>query len=84
MVNIDFKDKYLGVTTPTELRNEVSKCRKMYYDKEIRVMVDKSVNYFYTCFLLKHYELPQEFLLPLDIVEKLSNNLSPEVRYFLI
>ena len=57
MVKISLKDTYLVGTNPTELQNEVSTCRKMYYDRETRVIVNQSVNEFYIWFLLKlmHY-----------------------------
>ena len=44
MVKTVLKDSYLGRTTPTALKNEVSTCRKMYYDRDTRVMVNQSVN----------------------------------------
>ena len=46
MVITVLKDTYLGGTTPTALKNEVSIFRKMYYDRETRVMVNQSVNEF--------------------------------------
>ena len=38
------KDAYLGGTTPTALKNEVSTFRRMYYDRQNHVMVNKSLN----------------------------------------
>ena len=51
MVKSALKDTYLGGKTPTELKNEVSTCRQIYYDIETHVMVNQSVNEFYTRFL---------------------------------
>ena len=55
MVKKALKDTYLGGKTPKALQNEVFKCRIMYYDKEARVMVNQSVNDFYTWFFFKIY-----------------------------
>ena len=44
MVKTALKDTYLGLTTPTELQNEVAICQKMYYDKENQIMINQSVN----------------------------------------
>ena len=44
MVKTDLKDKYLGGTTPTALKNEFSLWQKIYYDIETHVMVNQSVN----------------------------------------
>ena len=44
MVKSASKYTYLGGTTPTELENEVSIFRKIYYNKENRFMVNQSVN----------------------------------------
>ena len=84
MVKTSLKDTYLGGTTPTALKNEVSKCWKMYYDRETRVMVNQSVNKFYTRFLFKIDALPQDVAFPLDITATFFKNLSPDVRDFLI
>ena len=84
MVKTALKYTYLGGKTHTELKNEVSTCRKMYYDREIRVMVNQSVNAFYTQFLFKIDALPQYVVLPLDISEIFFKNLSLDVREFLI
>ena len=78
------KDTYLGGTTPTELQNEVSTCRKMYYDKENKVIINQSVNEFYTRFLFKIDALLQGVGLLLKISATFSNNLIPDVREFLI
>ena len=56
----------------------------MYYDKETWVMVNQSVNEFYTRFLSKIGALPQYFVFPLEIVVTLFNKLSPKVIDFLI
>ena len=53
MVKKALRDTYLGGTTPTELQNEVSTCRKIHYNKYTRVIVNQSVNEFYTRFLFK-------------------------------
>ena len=50
----------------------------MYYNKETWVMVNQSVNYFYTWYLFKNDALPQDVVFPLDI------NFSTNVREFLI
>ena len=71
-------------TTITELKNEVSKSQKMCYDKDTRVMVNQSVNEFYTRFLFKIYALPLDVALPSDISATFFNNLSPDGREFLI
>ena len=56
----------------------------MYYDKENQVIINHSVNEFYTRFLLKIDVLLQEVGFPLDIASKFFHNLSPGVRDFLI
>ena len=84
MVKTALKDKYLGGKTPTALQNEVSTCRKMYYYREIRVIVNQSVNEFYTRLLFKIDTIPQDVAFPLDIDTNLFNNLSPDIRDFLI
>ena len=56
----------------------------MYYDKENQVMINQSVNEFYTQFLFKIDALPQEVGFPLDIAAKFFKNLSPNVREFII
>ena len=84
MVKTALKDAYLGGTTPTEVQNEVATCRQIYYDKENQVMINQSLNEFYTCLLLKIDSLPQEVGFPLDIAATFFNNLSPDVRDFLI
>ena len=58
IVNTALKDEYLGTTTPAALKSEVSTCRKIYYDRETRVMVNHSVNEFYTRFFIKIDALP--------------------------
>ena len=65
MVKIALNDIYVGETTPTALKNEVSTYRKMNCKKETRVMVNKSVNDFYTRFLFKMDALPQDVAFPL-------------------
>ena len=74
----------MGGTIITALKNEVSTCRNMYYDRENRVMVNQSVSEFYNQFLLKIYALPQDVTFPLDIAATFFNNLSPDAREFLI
>ena len=80
MVKTALRDTYLVGTTPKALKSEVSTCRKIYYDRDTRVMVNQSVNEFYTRFLFKIDALPQDVSLPLDIAENLFKNLSPDVR----
>ena len=41
IVKTALTDAYLGGTTPIALQNEVYTCRKMHYDKENRVMINK-------------------------------------------
>ena len=84
MVKTALKDKYLGGTTTTALQNKVSTFRKMYYDRETWVMVNKSVNEFYTWSLFNIDVIPQDVEFPLDVSAAFSNNLSPGVREFLI
>ena len=67
MVKIPPEDTYIGVTTTTSLNNEVSTCRIMYYDKYTQVMVNQSVNEFYTRFLFKIDAFPQDVLFTLYI-----------------
>ena len=84
MVKTALKDTYLGGKTPTALQNEVSACRKMYYDRETWVMVNQSANEFYTQSLFKIDALTQDVAFLLDIAATFFNNLSPDVREFLI
>ena len=84
MVKTALKDIYLVGTTPTELQNEVSTCQQIYYDKETWVMANQEVNEFCTCFLFKIDSLPQVVVFPLDIAANFFNNLSTNVRDFLI
>ena len=46
----------------------------MYYDRETRVMVNQSVNYFYARLLFKIDALPHDFAFPLYISSTLFNN----------
>ena len=48
MVKTALKDIYLGGTTPTALQNEVSTCGQIYYNKDTQVIVNQSLNEFYT------------------------------------
>ena len=84
MVKTALKDTYLVGTTPTALQNEVSSLRKNYYERETWVMVNHSVNEFYTPFLFKIDPLPQDLVFPLYIAATFFNNFSPYVREFLI
>ena len=84
MVKIALKDTYLGGTTPTSLQNEVSTCRKNYYDRETQVILNQSVNEFSTHLILEIDALPQDVILTLDIAATFFNTLSPDVREFLI
>ena len=56
----------------------------MYYDRETQVLVNQSVNEFYTCSLFKNDTIPQDVSFPLDIAATFFKNLSPHVREFLI
>ena len=60
MVKTVLKYTYIGGKNPTELKNEVATCRKMYDDKENQVTINQSVNDFFTRLPLKIYALPQE------------------------
>ena len=84
MDKTSLQDTYLGRATPTVLQNEVAICRKMYYDKDNQVMINQSVNEFYTCFIFKINALPQELGFPVDITATFFNNLVPDVREFFI
>ena len=84
MVKTILKDKYFGGKNPTALQNEASTFRKMYYDRNIRVMVNHSVNEFYIRFLFKIDALPQDVAVTLYIAATFFKNLSPDVREFLI
>ena len=84
MVKTALKDTYFGGGTPTALQNEFTTCRKIYYDKDNKVMINLLVNEFYTQFLFKIDALLQEVGFPLDITAKLFNNFSPDVREFFI
>ena len=63
-VKTALKNTYLAVTNPTALQHEVYTRRKMYYAKENRVMVNQSVNVFYTWFLFKIDAPPQDVAFP--------------------
>ena len=80
MVKTSWKGTYLGGTTPTALKNKVSTCWQMNYDRATCVMVNQLVNEFYTRFLFKIVTLPQDFDFLLDIAATFFNNLSPDVR----
>ena len=84
MVHTALDDTSLVETTPTALKNEVSTFWKMYYDKETWIMLNQSVNEFYTQFVLKIDVLPPDVVFMPDFATRFSNNLSPNVRYFLI
>ena len=56
----------------------------MYCDIETRVVVNQSVNNFYTRFLFKIDALPQDVAFPLDIAATFFKNLRPDIREFLI
>ena len=56
----------------------------MNYDKDNQVMINQSINDFYSRFLFKIDTLLQEVGFPLDINSTFFNNLSPDVREFLI
>ena len=52
MITIALEDTYLGTKLPQHCKKSIF-MKEMYYDKETRVMVNWSVNEFYTKFLLK-------------------------------
>ena len=56
----------------------------MYYNKENQVIINQSVNGFYTRFLFKIDALLKEVGFQLEIAATLFNNLSPDVRELLI
>ena len=58
--------------------------QEMYLDRETWVMLNQSVNEFYTRFLFKIGALPQDVAFPLDIAGTFFKTLSPYVRDFLI
>ena len=84
MVKTDLKDEYIGVTSTTEIQNEVSKWCQINNDKGTQFMVNKLVNEFYTRFLFWIDALPQDVVFPLDIEITFFNNLSPDVRELFI
>ena len=55
-----------------------------YYNKDSWIMVNHSVNEFYTQFLFTIDALPQDVGFPLDITATFFNNLSTDEREFLI
>ena len=79
MVKTALKDTYSGGTTPKALKIEVSTCRKMYYDWDTCIMVNQSVNEFYTRFLFKIDALSQDVALPLYIAATFFKNFSPDI-----
>ena len=84
MVKTVLKDVYLGGKIPTALKNKVSTCQKMNYDIETRIMINHSVNEFYTRFLFKIDALYHDVALSLEISATLFDNLSPDIRELLI
>ena len=84
MVKTALNDTYLGGITNTSPKNEVSTCQKMYYDRETCIMVNQSVNQFYTSFFFKIDAQPQDVAFTLDSSATFFKNLIPEVREFLI
>ena len=52
----------------------------MYYDKETQIMVNQSVNEFYTQFLFKIDALPQDVVFLIDIATNFFKNWSPDMR----
>ena len=84
MVKTVLEDKYVGGKIPIALKNEASTCRKMYYDRYNFVMVNHSVNEFYTRFLFALDAIPQDVAFPLDFAATIFKNLSPDAREFLI
>ena len=56
----------------------------MYYDRETRVMVNRSVNEFYTRFLSKIDALPQDVAFPFEIAATFFKKNIFYVREFLI
>ena len=70
--------------TPTDPQIEVSIFRNIYCDRETRVMLNQSLNYYHTQFLFKTDALSQDVAFPLDIDATFFNNLNPGVREFLI
>ena len=56
----------------------------MYYDKDTLVMVNQSVNEFYTRSPFKINAFPQYIILSLDIASTFLKKLSPDFREFLI
>ena len=56
----------------------------MYYERETRIMVNQVVNEFYTRFPFKVDALPQDVSFQLKIAATFFQNLSPDVREFLV
>ena len=56
----------------------------MYHDRETRVMVNQSVNVFYTRFLCKVDALRQGVAFPLEVASTFFDKLIPDVRAFLV
>ena len=71
-------------TTTISLKNEVSICRKMYYDKETWVVVNLSVNEFYTRFLFRIDALQHDSAFPLGITANFFKKFITDVRELLI
>ena len=84
MVKKSLKSTYLGVTTPTALKNKVSTCLKMCHEKGNRFMFNQLVNDIFTQFLIKVDAFPRDVVFPLEFSTTFFNNLSPEVRELLI
>ena len=84
MVKTVSKDTYLIGTTPTELQNEVTTRQKIKDDKENQVMINQSVNEFYTFFLFKIDAFQKEVVFPFDIATTFFNNLRPDILELLI
>ena len=56
----------------------------MYHDRETRVMVNQSVNVFYTPFLCKVDALRQGVAFPLEVAATFFDKLIPGVRVLLV
>ena len=77
-------NKYLVVTTPKALKNDVSVCRQIYLDKKTLVMVKSNQISFIPRFLLNIDTLLQENIFMMDIAGTFFSNLSNYVQEFLV
>ena len=75
---VDYRQKY------RKIPNRHGCFLTQHFYRETCVIVNKSVNEFYTRFLFKIYSIPQDFAFPLEITATFLKKSSPGVREFLI